>query len=64
MNDPTLRFSNREFFKNIAPVICELKALGQQSLELSTNGSTLVSLDGAFFGTRTWATVCAPLSIV
>jgi hypothetical protein len=56
VNDPTMRYSNREFFKNIAPLICELKALGGP-LVLSTDGSTQLSLDGAFFGQRTWATV-------
>jgi hypothetical protein len=56
MNDPTQRYSNREFFKNIAPLICELKALGGP-LVLSTAGTTQLSLDGAFFGQRTWATV-------
>ena len=58
MNDLTNRYSNKMFFKNIAPLICDVKAdaLGAD-LVLSTSGSTVIAVEGAFFGARTWAAV-------
>ena len=61
MSDLTNRYSNKMFFKNIAPLICAADvdvggAVGSL-LQLSSNGSTLLAIEGAFFGARTWATV-------
>jgi len=58
INDLTNRYSNKMFFKNIAPLICNVQvdALGA-SLQLSTAGTTVIVVEGAFFGARTWAAV-------
>ena len=61
MNDLTNRYSNKMPFKNIAPLICEVHVDAQGAVAadvlMSTTGTTLIAVEGAFFGTRTWAAV-------
>ncbi len=62
LQDLTGRMSNRAPFRNIAPLICEVKEdalldADPSFVTVSTAGDTAIAVEGAFMGTRTWATV-------
>jgi hypothetical protein len=62
LQDLTGRVSNRAPFRNIAPLICEVKEDARLDADpsfvtVSTAGDTAIAVEGAFMGTRTWATV-------
>jgi len=62
MQDLTGRYSNRAPFRNIAPLICEVKEddvvnADPSFVTVSTAGTTVIAVEGAFMGTRTWAAV-------
>ncbi len=55
MKDNTGRESNLVYFKNIAPQVCGFNT--DAGGLMRTDGSTVVTVDGAFFGQRTTVTV-------